>query len=442
MRQGQRTAVILAAGLGTRMKSALPKTLHRIAGRSMLRHLLTSCEQAFDHVVLVVGPDMEAVQQEAAPHVSVIQHERRGTAHAALQAGHLFGDGEVAVMYADNPLIRPDTLRRLLERRAAGDAALALLGFRPSDPGHYGRVITNGGYVERIVEWMDAGDAERAQTLCNAGAFCASAADMTRWLNAVHPHNAKGEYYLTDIVSVARDEGAHVAAVEAPAEELAGVNSRAELAAAEAVMQGWLREAAMAAGVTLVDPASVFLSADTELAPDVRIEPNVVIGPGVKIGAGAEILAFSHLNGAIVGPGCIIGPHARLRPGTELAANVHIGNFVEVKASKIGVGTKASHLSYIGDAEVGERTNIGAGTITCNYDGYYKYRTTIGANVFIGSDTALVAPVKVGDGAITGAGSVITEDVPADAFAVARGRQVNKEGRAAAMRAKLKGRRG
>lgn len=442
MRQGQRTAVILAAGLGTRMKSALPKTLHRIAGRSMLRHLLASCEQAFDRVVLVVGPDMEAVQQEAAPHVSVIQHERLGTAHAALQAAPLFGDGEVAVLYADNPLIRPETLRRLLERRAAGDVGLALLGFRPSDPGQYGRVITSGGYVERIVEWMDASDAERAVTLCNAGAFCAAAADMVHWLGAVRPHNNKGEHYLTDIVAVAHGEGARIAAVEGAADELAGVNSRAELAIAEAVMQGWLREAAMEAGVTLVDPASVFLSADTELAPDVRIEPNVVIGPGVKIGAGAEILAFSHLNGAVIGPGCIVGPHARLRPGTELAANVHIGNFVEVKASKLGVGTKASHLSYIGDADVGERTNIGAGTITCNYDGYYKYRTTIGANVFIGSDTALVAPVTIGDGAITGAGSVITEDVPADAFAVARGRQVNKEGRAPELRAKLKGRRG
>ena len=448
MRQGQRTAVILAAGLGTRMKSALPKTLHRIAGRSMLRHLLGSCEQAFDRIVLVVGPGMEAVQQEAEPHVSVIQHERLGTAHAALQAAHLFGDGEVAVLYADNPLIRADTLRRLLERRAAGDVGLALLGFRPSDPGQYGRVISNGGYVERIVEWMDADVAERAETLCNAGAFCAAAADMVRWLGAVRPHNNKGEHYLTDIVAVAHADGARVAAVEGAADELAGVNSRAELAIAEAVVQGWLREAAMEAGVTLVDPASVFLSADTELAPDVRIEPNVVIGPGVKIGSGAEILAFSHLNGAVIGPGCIVGPHARLRPGTELAANVHIGNFVEVKASKIGAGAKASHLSYIGDAEVGERTNIGAGTITCNYDGYYKYRTTIGANVFIGSDTALVAPVTIGDGAITGAGSVITGDVPADALAVARGQQVNKEGRAPelraklAARAKLQGRRG
>ena len=442
MRQGQRTAVILAAGLGTRMKSALPKTLHRIAGRSMLRHLLGSCEQAFDRIVVVVGPEMEAVQREAAPHASVVQQDRHGTAHAALQAAHLFGDGEVVVMYADNPLIRPDTLRRLLERRAAGDVALALLGFRPADPGRYGRIIGSGGYVERIVEWIDADEAQRAETLCNAGAFCASAADMTRWLAAVRPHNNKGEHYLTDIVGLARSEGARAAAVEAPAEELAGINSRAELATAEAVMQRWLREAAMEAGVTLVDPASVFLSADTELAPDVRIEPNVVIGPGVKIGAGAEILAFSHLNGAIIGPGCIVGPHARLRPGTELAANVHIGNFVEVKASKIGAGAKASHLSYIGDAEVGEHSNIGAGTITCNYDGYYKYRTTIGANVFIGSDTALVAPVTVGDGAITGAGSVITEDVPADAFAVARGRQVNKKDRAPELRAKLKGRRG
>ena len=436
----QRTAVILAAGLGTRMKSALPKTLHKIAGRSMLRHLLAGCEPVFDRIVVVVGPEMDAVRREAAPHASVVQQERRGTAHAALQAAPLFGDGEVAVLYADNPLIRPATLRRLLERRATGDAALALLAFRPADPGRYGRVIAHGGYVERIVEWADADAAERAGTLCNAGVLCAAATDMARWLHAVRADNAKGEYYLTDVVALARAEAARVAAVEAPADELAGINSRAELAAAEAVVQAWLREAAMDAGVTMIDPGSVFLCADTELAPDVTIEPNVVFGPGVKIAAGVQIRAFSHLEGCVVGPGCIVGPHARLRPGTELGANVHIGNFVEVKAASLGAGAKANHLAYLGDAAIGAGTNIGAGTITCNYDGYDKHRTTIGANAFIGSDTALVAPVTVGDGAIVAAGSVITEDVPADALALARGRQVNKPGRAKAMRAKLQGR--
>jgi bifunctional UDP-N-acetylglucosamine pyrophosphorylase / glucosamine-1-phosphate N-acetyltransferase len=433
------TAVILAAGFGTRMKSALPKTLHRIAGQPMLRHLLASCEQVFDRIVVVVGPEMQAVQQVAAPHVTVVQQERRGTAHAALMAAPWFGDGEVAVLYADNPLIRPQTLRRLLERRAAGDAPLALLAFRPADAARYGRVMLRDGYVDRIVEWADADEQQRAASLCNAGVLCAAAADMARWLRVVRADNAKGEYYLTDVVSLAAAERAHVAAVEAPADELAGINARSELAAAEAVVQGWLRAAAMDAGVTMTDPASVFLSADTEFEPDVTIEPNVFFGPGVKVARGVQIRAYSHLEGCTIGPGCIIGPHARLRPGADLGSNVHIGNFVEVKAARLGDGAKANHLSYLGDAEVGAATNIGAGTITCNYDGYAKHRTTIGARAFIGSDTALVAPVTVGDGAIVAAGSVITEDVPADALAIARGRQAVKQGRAAEMRAARKG---
>jgi bifunctional UDP-N-acetylglucosamine pyrophosphorylase / glucosamine-1-phosphate N-acetyltransferase len=436
-----RTAVILAAGLGTRMKSALPKTLHKIAGRSMLRHLLASCEQVFDRCVVVVGPEMDAVRHEAQPHLSVVQQERRGTAHAALVAAEHFGDGEVAVLYADNPLIRPDTLRRLLDRRAAGDAALALLAFRPADPGRYGRIITSGGYVERVVEWADANEAERAESLCNAGVLCASANDMLRWLREVRADNAKGEYYLTDTVALARGESARVAAVEAPAKELAGINSRSELAAAEAVVQSWLREAAMDAGVTMIDPGSVFLCADTELAADVTIGPNVVFGPGVSVATGAEIRAFSHLEGCTIGERCIVGPFARLRPGTALGERVHVGNFVEVKAATLGAGAKANHLTYLGDAEIGAETNIGAGTITCNYDGTNKHRTTIGARVFIGSDTALVAPVAVGDDAIVAAGSVITEDVPPDALAIARGRQVVKPGRAPGMRAARKDKR-
>jgi bifunctional UDP-N-acetylglucosamine pyrophosphorylase/glucosamine-1-phosphate N-acetyltransferase len=436
-----RTAVILAGGIGTRMKSAVPKPLHKIAGRSMLRHLLSSCEQVFDRIVVVVGPEMAAVQREAAPHISLVQQERRGTAHAALVAAQHFGDGDVAVLYADTPLVRPDTLRRLLDRRAVGDANLALLAFRPAHPARYGRVITHDGYVERIVEWIDAAEAERAETLCNAGVLCTTAADMARWLNEVRADNAKGEYYLTDVVALARADGGRAAAVEAPASELAGINSRAELAAAEGVMQSWLREAAMDAGVTMTDPGSVFLCADTELGADVIIEPNVVFGPGVKVASGAQILSFSHLTGCTIGPNCIVGPHARLRPGAELCEQVHIGNFVEVKAAKIGARSKANHLTYLGDTDVGEDTNIGAGTITCNYDGYNKHRTTIGARVFIGSDTALVAPVTVGDGAFVAAGSVITEDVPPDALAVARGRQENKPGRAKVLREKLQGKR-
>ena len=437
------TAIVLAAGLGTRMKSALPKTLHKIAGRSMLRHLLSSCESVFDRIVVVLGPDMDAVRREAAPHACVVQQERLGTAHAALQAIAHFGDGEVAVLYADNPLIRPETLRKLLDRRAWGDAGLGLLAFRPADAARYGRVVTDGDYVERIVEWAEADAAERAIGLCNAGVLCASAPDMARWLRAVRNDNAKGEYYLTDAVILARAENTRVAAVEAPADEVAGVNSRVELAAAEAVVQGWLRVAAMDAGVTMTDPGSVFLQADTMFEPDVTIEPNVVFGPGVSVATGAVIRAHSHLEGCTIGRDCLIGPFARIRPGTVLDHDVHIGNFVEVKASTLAAGVKASHLTYLGDASVGEATNIGAGTITCNYDGVFKHRTTIGANAFIGSDVALVAPVTVGDGASVAAGSVITEDVAPGALALARGRQVQKPDRAtailAALHAKKKG---
>jgi bifunctional UDP-N-acetylglucosamine pyrophosphorylase/glucosamine-1-phosphate N-acetyltransferase len=436
-----RTAVILAAGIGTRMKSELPKPLHKIAGRSMLRHLISNCELVFDRIVVVIGPEMDALRREATPHTCVVQQERLGTAHAALVAAPHFGDGEVAVLYADNPLIRPETLRHLLDRRAAGDAALALLAFRPTDAARYGRVIARGGYVERIVEWIDAAETERAETLCNAGVLCATATDMARWLREVRADNAKGEYYLTDVVALAHAEGRRIAAVEASPNELSGINSRSELAAAEAAVQSRLRVAAMDAGVTMIDPGSVFLCADTELASDVTIEPNVVFGPGVKVASGALIRSFSHLEGCIVGPSCVVGPYARLRPGADLAEQVHVGNFVEVKAAKLGAGAKANHLTYLGDADIGEAANIGAGTITCNYDGYNKHRTTIGARAFIGSDTALVAPVTVGDGAIVAAGSVITEDVPSDALAVARGRQENKHGRARLLREKLLGKR-
>ena len=430
------TAVILAAGLGTRMRSALPKALHRIAGQPMLRHLIAAAAPVFDRIVVVIGPGMDALAAAAAPHATVIQDQRLGTAHAARQAEAWFGAGDVAVLYADNPLIRTKTLRRLRDRRAAGDAALALLAFRPVDPGQYGRIIEAGGYVTGIVEYADATAAERAIGLCNAGALIGPADAMRRWLAAIRPDNAKGEYYLTDLVAHARAEGARVAAVEAPEAELAGINARDELARAEAVVQDRLRAAAMAAGVTLTDPGSVFLCVDTVLAADVTIGPNVVFGPGVVVETGAEIRAFCHLEGCHIGPGAQIGPFARLRPGTVLGAAVHIGNFVELKATVMGDGAKASHLTYLGDASVGAAANIGAGTITCNYDGAAKHRTEIGAGAFIGSDTALVAPVRVGAGAITGAGSVITEDVPADALAVARGRQVTKPGRAAVLRAR------
>ncbi|MBV9785514.1 MAG: bifunctional UDP-N-acetylglucosamine diphosphorylase/glucosamine-1-phosphate N-acetyltransferase GlmU, partial [Acidisphaera sp.] len=423
------TAIVLAAGLGTRMRSAVPKALHPIAGRPMLCHLLASCAEIFDRVVVVVGPDMAAVAAAAAPHATVVQQERRGTAHAALQAAPLFGDGEVAVLYADNPLIRPETLAGLLRRE--GDAGLVLLAMRPPDPGPYGRVILRGDHVERIVEAADANAAERAVGLCNAGVLCAAASDMARWLRRVGCDNAKGEFYLTDVVTIAAAEGIRVAAIEAPWEELRGINARAELAEAEATVQRRLRMAAMEAGVTMLAPETVFLAHDTVLAPDVTLGPYVVFGPGVSVEQGAEIRAFSHLEGCVVGRGAIVGPFARLRPGSVLGEAAHVGNFVELKATSLGAGAKANHLAYLGDAEIGAGSNIGAGTITCNYDGFAKHRTRIGARAFVGSDSVLVAPVTVGDGAFVAAGSVITEDVAADAMAFGRARQVEKPGRAA-----------
>jgi bifunctional UDP-N-acetylglucosamine pyrophosphorylase/glucosamine-1-phosphate N-acetyltransferase len=423
-------AIVLAAGLGTRMRSALPKALHPIAGRPMLRHLLAAVEPVFERVVVVVGPEMPAPEKAAAPHPTVVQAERLGTAHAALQAAPLLEGwgGDAAVLYADNPLIRPETLRRL--RAARREADLALLAMRPADPGRYGRVIGDGtGGVARIVEWADASEAERAERLCNAGVVCARAADLLRWLRAVRNDNAKGEYYLTDVVALARAEGRRCVAVEAPEAELRGINSRAELAAAEAEVQAGLRGAALEAGATLVAPETVFLSHDTRLGADVTVGPNVVFGPGVTVEEGAEIRAFSHLEGCVVRRGAIVGPFARLRPGTVVEAGAHVGNFVELKAAVLGEGAKANHLAYLGDATIGAGANIGAGTITCNYDGLAKHRTEIGEGAFIGSDTALVAPVRVGARALVGAGSVITEDVPDDALAIARGRQAVKPGR-------------
>ncbi len=429
------TAILLAAGMGSRMHSALPKAAHPIAGLPMLCHLIRACEAVFDRIVVVVGPGMDRVTSLAAPHSVVVQHERLGTAHAALQAEALFGAGDVAVLYADNPLISAATLRRLLARGRAGDAGLALLAMRPPDALKYGRVIGAGGFVERIVEFADLAGAERDEGLCNAGVLCADADRMRQWLRAVGNENAGREFYLTDVVALARADGMRVAAVEAPYAELRGINSRAELAEAEAVVQARLRLAAMDGGVSMTAPDTVFLSHDTTLAADVTIGPNVVFGLGVSVAAGAEIRAFSHLDGCEIGPGAVIGPFARLRPGTQVGARAHVGNFVELKATRLGEGAKANHLSYLGDADIGAGSNIGAGTITCNYDGFAKHRTTIGAGVFVGSDAVLVAPVSLGDGAFVTAGSVITEDVAADAMAFGRARQVARPGRGAAFRA-------
>jgi bifunctional UDP-N-acetylglucosamine pyrophosphorylase/glucosamine-1-phosphate N-acetyltransferase len=427
------TAIILAAGLGTRMRSSRPKAAHAIAGRPMLRHLIESSEAVFERIVVVIGPEMEALAALAAPHPVVVQQERLGTGHAALAAADQFGDGDAAVLYADNPLIRPATLHRLLAARAGAD--LALLAMRPPDPGRYGRVITADGAVTRIVEWSAASESERAVGLCNAGVICGEAARLAAWLARIGPDPARGEFFLTDVVGLAHADGARTVAVEAPYEELRGINSRAELAAAEATLQSWLRRDALDAGATLVAPETVFFSADTQLAPDVLVEPHVVFGPGVSVAGGAVIRAFSHLEGCRVGEGAIIGPYARLRPGTDIGQGAHVGNFVELKATSLGAGAKANHLSYLGDAAIGAASNIGAGTITCNYDGQAKHRTRIGAGCFIGSDAVLVAPVSVGEGAFIAAGSVITEDVAPDAMAFGRARQVTKPGRAARLRA-------
>ncbi|GBQ82998.1 bifunctional N-acetylglucosamine-1-phosphate uridyltransferase [Gluconacetobacter johannae DSM 13595] len=432
------TAVILAAGLGTRMKSDRPKVMHPLAGRPMLRYLLDNAASVFDRIVVVVGPGMEQVASLAAPHAVVVQQDRLGTAHAALQAAGLFGDGDVAVLYGDNPLITADTMRRLLACRAEDGVGLALLAMRPRDPGRYGRVVTEGGLVRRIVEWADATPQERAIDLCNAGVLCAGADAFGAWLRAVGNDNAKGEYYLGDVVAQAVADGRQVRAVEAAEDELRGINSRAELAEAEACVQGRLRAAVLDAGATLVAPETVFLSADTVLEPDVTVQPHVVFGPGVTVRRGAEIRAFSHLEGCVVGPGAQIGPYARLRPGSDVGPDAHVGNFVELKAVTMGAGAKANHLTYLGDATIGAGTNIGAGTISCNYDGVFKHRTTIGEGCFIGSDAILVAPVTIGDGALVAAGSVITEDVPPEALALGRARQTNKDGRGAAMRAALR----
>lgn len=431
-------AIILAAGLGTRMRSRRPKALHALAGRSMLAHLVAACQGAgFGRIVVVGGPDMPALQAAAAPHAFAVQHDRLGTAHAAQQALPALADatGDCVVLYADNPLLRAETLATL--RAVRPDGGLALLAMRPADPGAYGRVVLDAaGQVARIVEYADADSDARSIRLCNVGAFVAARDDLARWLAQVGNDNAKGEFYLTDIVAAARAEGRAVRHAEANEAECLGVNSRAELARAEAALQARLRAAAMAAGATLVAPETIFLAHDTQLAPDVVVHPHVVFGPGVTVEEGAEIRSFSHLEACTVGERAIVGPYARLRPGAVLGADSHVGNFVELKNTSLGDGAKANHLSYLGDAVVGAGANIGAGTITCNYDGFGKHRTSIGARAFIGSNTALVAPVTVGAGAIVGAGSVIVRDVSDDSIAVARGAQTERQGAAAAFRAR------
>ncbi|MFT0859914.1 bifunctional UDP-N-acetylglucosamine diphosphorylase/glucosamine-1-phosphate N-acetyltransferase GlmU [Ancylobacter sp. G4_0304] len=432
--------IVLAAGEGTRMASSLPKVLHAIAGRSMLAHVLEAAKGAnAASVAVVIGPDHDRVAAEASrvlpgAHVFV-QGERRGTAHAVLAAREALARGydDVVVMYGDTPLVSADTIATLRAPLASG-AAVAVLGFRAVDPTGYGRLVTRDGALLAIREDKDASTEEKRIDFCNAGLMAFDGRAALSLLESIGDANANKEFYLTDAVELARAVGREAVACEVTAEEVAGVNNRAQLAQAEAVIQQRLRARAMAAGATLVAPETVFFCADTKLGRDVLVEPNVVFGPGVTVGDEVVIHAFSHLEGASLARGVSIGPYARLRPGATLGEGVRIGNFVEIKAAELGAGVKINHLSYVGDSSVGEGTNIGAGSITCNYDGYGKHRTTIGANVFIGTNTLMVAPVSIGDGAYVGTGSVITEDVPADALAVARARQVNKPGWATRLR--------
>jgi bifunctional UDP-N-acetylglucosamine pyrophosphorylase/glucosamine-1-phosphate N-acetyltransferase len=438
------TAVVLAAGLGTRMKSDLAKVLHPVAGRPMIGHVLAALDAAaVEQTVVVIGDGMDGLAAAVTPHPTAVQVDRLGTAHAVLAARDFIrahpGD-DLLVLFGDTPLITPETLAAMLAaRRTAARPGVVVLGFEPTDPTPYGRLIRDGdGALASIVEAKDATPEQLAVTLCNSGVMVIDGARALGWLERIGNANAKGEYYLTDIVAIARADGAAAAVVIGDADEVMGVNSRADLAEAEAVAQRRLRARAMAGGATLIDPQTVYLSWDTTLGRDVVIGPNVVFGPNVSIADNVEIRAFCHIEGATVGTGAVIGPFARLRPGADLAEGVHIGNFVEIKAATLGKGSKANHLSYVGDSTVGAGVNIGAGTITCNYDGYVKSRTVIGDGAFIGSNTALVAPVTVGAGAIVGAGSAISKNVAAGALAVTRAEQ--KEAKGWADRFNAKGR--
>jgi len=431
-------AIILAAGQGTRMKSDLHKVLHPLAGRPMLLHLLAAVDALGAAAkVVVVGARREQVEAAVAGcGIAVaVQAEQRGTAHAVLAARDALGDfaGDVLILYGDVPLVETATMRAMLDALTA-DVAAVVLGFRPVDPGAYGRIVAADGVIASMVEFKDASDAERVVGLCNSGLMAVRAADLWPLLSRVGNANAAGEYYLPDIIGLA-DRPSRV--IETHANEVAGVNSRGELAAVEAAWQTQRRAAMMAAGVTLTAPGTVWFAFDTAIERDVTIEPNVVFGPGVTIAQGAMIRAFSHIAGATIGRHAEVGPFARLRPGAVLGAKAKVGNFVEVKQATLAQGAKVNHLSYIGNADIGEGANIGAGTVTCNYDGFFKYRTSIGAGAFIGSNSALVAPVAIGAGAIVAAGSTITADVPADALALVRPAQIAKPGWAARFRSAM-----
>jgi bifunctional UDP-N-acetylglucosamine pyrophosphorylase / glucosamine-1-phosphate N-acetyltransferase len=432
--------IVLAAGEGTRMRSSMPKVLHPVAGQTLLAHVLGAAPQGAGAVTaVVVGPNHEQVADEARrirpDAATFVQRERLGTAHAVLAAREAMARGadDLLVVFGDTPLISAATFARLRAPLKNG-AALAVLGFRAADPTGYGRLVVEGDRLVAIREQADATPAERAIKLCNAGVMAFDGRRALEIIEKIGHANAKGEYYLSDAVTVVRELGLEAVVIETGEDEVRGINTKAQLAEAEQVMQARLRKAALDAGVTMIAPETVYLAADTTFGNDVTVEPFVVIGPGVSIADGAVIHAFSHLVQASVGKNASVGPYARLRPGTSLGEGVKIGNFVETKAATLEAGAKVSHLSYIGDAHVGVGANIGAGTITCNYDGFSKHRTTIGAGAFVGSNSSLVAPVKIGSGAYIGSGSVITKDVPDDALAVERSPQTNREGGAARYR--------
>ncbi|UWR27645.1 bifunctional UDP-N-acetylglucosamine diphosphorylase/glucosamine-1-phosphate N-acetyltransferase GlmU [Sulfitobacter sp. S223] len=427
--------IILAAGKGTRMNSELPKVLHPIAGDPMLVHAIAAGATLDPaHTVVVAGHGAEAVTKAAHAFdetaIVVVQHEQLGTAHAVNQAKDALADfdGTAIVLYGDTPFVSPETLERMVQ--AAQEVDVVVLGFEAADPGRYGRLILEGKSLERIIEFKDANEAERAITLCNSGVIACDSALLFDLISEVDNNNASGEYYLTDIIGLARARGLRATAVTCDEAETLGVNSRAQLAEAEAAFQARARAILLEDGVTLQAPETVYLARDTVIGRDTLIEPNVVFGPGVTVESGVHIRAFSHLEGCHVSRGSVVGPYARLRPGAELEENTRVGNFVEIKNAVVAEGAKVNHLSYIGDAFVGARANIGAGTITCNYDGVMKHHTHIGANAFIGSNTMLVAPVHIGNGAMTASGSVITSDVEPDALALSRAPQVEKPGMA------------
>lgn len=435
--------IILAAGKGTRMRSNLPKVLHEIAHAPMLIHAMRAGRTLEPKRTVVVAGHGASLVDKAAKQFDpscdvVLQTEQLGTGHAVAQARNALDgfEGNVIVLYGDTPLIQADTLRAL--EACLSSASVAVLGFDAADPGRYGRLIADGDQLDRIVEYKDATPQERDITLCNSGVMAVPCRLLFDLLSSIDNNNASGEYYLTDVVALARKRDLLCRVVKCPEAETLGVNSRVELAQAESEFQSRMRQAALISGVTMPAPETVHFAFDTQVANDTIVEQNVVFGPGVTVETGAKIRAFSHLEGAHVASGCVVGPYARLRPGVTLSSDVKIGNFVEIKASQLDAGSKVNHLSYIGDAHVGERTNIGAGTITCNYDGVFKHKTVLGADAFIGSNTMLVAPVTVGDNAMTASGSVITKDIPDDALALARGTQTNKPGLAKKLFSRLR----